>query len=204
MRNKPTAWVLALSVALCVGCGGDESDNGSKPDESQQGGAEGGAAVPGDETSTASPPPPPPPPPPPTAASGESPSPDGQQPADQTEPAGPPPNTVATPAMPGVGAKGRDYGSGPIATPIATMFQTGQRIKFLQVAHTLNNYKGLHGHFPKSHEEFMKEIIERNGLELPVLPRGHEYFYDAEMAAKIDTIDPKDPDRMPLLAVRPR
>jgi len=200
MKSKPTAWFLALSVVLFVGCGGSGADKGPKPDESQQGGAASGTAVPGDETSSALPPPPPPQ----ATASGESPAPAGQQPAEETKPTGPPPNMVATPAMPGVGAKGRDYGSGLIATPIATMFQASQRIKFLQVAHTLNNYKGLHGHFPKSHEEFMKEIIERNGLQLPMLPRGHEYFYDAEMAAKIDTIDARDPDRMPLLAVRPR
>jgi len=201
MKRKPIAWVLALSAALFVGCAGNGADKGSKPDEPQKGGVEGATAVPGDGTSAALPPPPPPPP---ATASGESPAPAGRQPAEQTEPTGPPPNMVATPAMPGVGAKGRDYGSGPIATPIATMFRTRQRLKFLEVAHTLNMYKAMHGHFPKSHEEFIKEIIERNGLELPTLPRGHEYFYDAKMAAKIDTIDPSDPDRMPLLAVRPR
>jgi len=199
MRSQPTAWVLTLSVALLLGCGGGGTDEASTPDESQPAGTASDPAASGEKTSSELPPPPPP-----STASDESPAPDGEETPAGTEPARPGPDMVAEPAMPGVGAKGRDYGSGPVATPIATMFRTRQRLKFLQVADTLNKYKAMNGHFPKSHEEFMKEIIKRYGFELPTLPRGHEYFYDAEMAAKIDTIDVSDPDRMPLMAVRPR
>jgi hypothetical protein len=199
MASQPTAWVLTLSVALLLGCGGGGTDEASTPDESQPAGTASDPAASGEKTSSELPPPPPP-----STASDESPAPAGEETPAATEPAGPGPDMVAEPAMPGVGAKGRDYGTGPVATPIAAMFRTQQRIKFIEVAHALKMYKAINGHSPKSHEEFMREIIQRNGLKLPTLPPGHEYFYDAEVAAKIDTVDPSDPDRMPLMVLKPR
>ena len=80
----------------------------------------------------------------------------------------------------GVGAKGRDYGSGPVATPVAALFAAKERIAFdIQIPHALELYKAEHdGHGPKTHEEFMKTIIQTNHIQLPALPSGQHYRYD--------------------------
>ena len=44
----------------------------------------------------------------------------------------------------------------------------------------MNKYKAFKGQAPQSHEEFMKEIIEANAINLPELPPGDKYFYDAK------------------------
>lgn len=113
----------------------------------------------------------------------------------------PAPETVREAAKVGVGKQGRDYGTGPVATPIATYFRTKQRIAFLQIATPMNMYKAIHGHFPKTHEEFMEEIIKKNSIKLPELPAGERYVYDPEKAAKMSSYDPQDP---PLMVERPR
>ena len=189
MCRKWIAWTMLLAVAAFVaGCGG------STPDDTAQQPAEPVAeSVP---PALAAPPPPPPAEEPPAPPAGEEPL--AEPPADVI-----PPGMEAAPAMAGVGRKGRGYGSGLVATPIASLFRTKDRMQFVQVAHTLNIYKGMHGRMPKSHDEFMKEVVERYNLQLPELPAGHEYFYDAELAAKIGTVAPEDPDRMPLKVLRP-
>ena len=40
--------------------------------------------------------------------------------------------------------------------------------------------QGMHGHFPKTPEDFTRDIIEFNQIELPELPAGHRYLYDAQ------------------------
>ena len=39
-------------------------------------------------------------------------------------------------------------------------------------------FQATNGHFPKSHEEFMKEIIEFGQIKLPELPEGKSYVYE--------------------------
>jgi hypothetical protein len=79
----------------------------------------------------------------------------------------------------GVGEKGRGYGAGPIATPVATYFITRERIAFdIQVPHAMQLFKAMEGRMPKSHEEFMEKIIKANQIQLPKLPEGHRYVYD--------------------------
>ena len=40
-------------------------------------------------------------------------------------------------------------------------------------------YKGLHdGKAPKTHQQFMQEIIKPNRIQLPTLPARHRYIYD--------------------------
>ena len=96
----------------------------------------------------------------------------------------------------GVGRKGHGYGTGPIATPVASYFRTKERLAFMQVAQPMNMYHALNGHFPKTHEEFMEEVIRKNHLKLPELPAGKRYVYDAEKAAKMSQYDPNDPPLM--------
>jgi len=82
----------------------------------------------------------------------------------------------------GVGRKGRDYGPGIITTPIAQYFRTGDRIAFeIQIPKAMSLYKVEHNDKgPKTHAEFMKVIVEENGVELPELPEGDEYVYEPE------------------------
>ena len=51
-------------------------------------------------------------------------------------------------------------------------------LTFDKVTHALDLYRATTGYFPKSHEVFMKEIIDANYIELPELESGWEYWYD--------------------------
>ncbi len=194
MCKKWIAWTMLLAVAVFLGgCGGGEApqDVAAEQDAS------------GDDSSTpdSAPAPPPPPPAAPadaTAQPGAEETP-GERPTEAV-----PSDMEAAPAVGHIGRKGRGYGSGMIATPVAAIFQTRDRIQLIQLASTLNTYKAVNGHLPKSHDEFMTKIVEQNRLQLPQLPPGQEYFYDAEAAATISTVDPADADRMPLKVLRPR
>jgi hypothetical protein len=53
---------------------------------------------------------------------------------------------------------------------------------FDNVTYAIKLYEAEHGFKPKTHEAFMKEIIEANqpALKLPKLPEGHTYKYDPQ------------------------
>ena len=42
----------------------------------------------------------------------------------------------------------------------------------------MQTYKALHDGAPKTHDEFMKEIIQAAEIRLPELPAGDRYIYD--------------------------
>ena len=88
--------------------------------------------------------------------------------------------TVREPAAPGMGKKGRDYGTGPVATPVGTLFYAKEKITYDQIRRGLDLYKASHEDYPKTHEEFMAEIVEAGGIKLPELPQGQRYVYDPE------------------------
>lgn len=95
-------------------------------------------------------------------------------------PAPPPPATEQVTAEAGVGAKGQGYGGDVITEPFHQYFHAQDRITFeallpkaMDLYRAGNNNKG-----PKTHEAFMKEIIEANSIDLPELPYGHRYLYD--------------------------
>lgn len=93
-------------------------------------------------------------------------------------PAQPEPNTVRDKAAPGVTGKG-NYEAGIITTPLKEYFQIRDRIAFeIQIPHAMNLYNADKGRYPRSHEEFMRDIIEANSIQLPELPMGHRYVYD--------------------------
>lgn len=48
------------------------------------------------------------------------------------------------------------------------------------VQRALQFFQAEHGRFPKDHEEFMTQIIEKNNINLPVLPGKRRYQYDVE------------------------
>ena len=75
---------------------------------------------------------------------------------------------------------GSTIGGGIITEPLHQRFHISHRIQFMMMKDAMNKYRAMKGHYPKSHEEFMKEIIEVNRIELPELQGDWEYFYDVE------------------------
>ncbi len=87
------------------------------------------------------------------------------------------------PAEVGVAKQGRVIGDkeGIMRTPAKALINTKQKVAYeFKVKHAVDLYEGEHGYKPKTHEIFMKEIIEFNEIELPELPEGHEYVWDPE------------------------
>ena len=84
----------------------------------------------------------------------------------------------------GVGKQGQIIGDkeGFLRTPAKALFTAKQKLAFLKVEHALNLYDGLNGHKPKTHEVFMKDVIEFNKIDLPELPEGQVYIWDPESA----------------------
>ena len=59
------------------------------------------------------------------------------------------------------------------------MFRTEQRLVFeVEVPKAMQLFKATHDRGPKTHAEFMKEIIQANSIGLPELPPGDKYLYD--------------------------
>ena len=101
----------------------------------------------------------------------------------------PPPAPVAPPkvelervkAEAGVGKKGQSLKEheGMVVTPVKQYFRIQQQLVFdIEVKHSLELYNATNGNYPKSHAEFMKDIIETNQIKLPELPDGHRYVYE--------------------------
>jgi len=152
--------------------------------------------------------PPPPPPPPPDSGSVEnfsfapSSPPAPPTPEADTVPARPTasivnvevpsePNTHGGPdssqeqvvADVGVGKKGRGYGGGMISEPAKQYFSIRERVVFqIQIPQAMKHFKAIDpdGNGPVSHKDFMEKIVNEANVELPELPRGEEYWYDAE------------------------
>lgn len=80
----------------------------------------------------------------------------------------------------GIGKKGRGYGGDIVTQPLQTRFRAEERLRLLTVDHALQLFKAEHGKLPKSHAEFMDKIIRANQIQLPALPAGDQYWYDAE------------------------
>jgi hypothetical protein len=83
----------------------------------------------------------------------------------------------------GVGIKGRslDEHQGMLVTPAKAYFSVRERVVFeIRLPDALNKYKALNGNGPKSHDEFMAQIIDANQIQLPELPAGQRYVYDPE------------------------
>lgn len=84
----------------------------------------------------------------------------------------------------GVGVQGRSLEGGSesnpatlVSGPAAAYFRTKEKIVFeIQIPSTLNAFVALKGRHPKSHEEYMREIIGTQ-IQLPKLPKGMVYRY---------------------------
>lgn len=82
----------------------------------------------------------------------------------------------------GAGVKGHYSAEGIILTPIATKFRIEENIAFnIQIPQAMNLYKAEHNNKgPKTHDEFMRVIIQESGVSLPELRPGESYVYDPE------------------------
>ncbi len=103
-------------------------------------------------------------------------------------------NGTVEPARVGVGVQGKDYGTpdaGLITTPIAAYFGAREQIVFnIQIPDAMRTFQALNGRYPKSHEEFMKEIIQAGSIKLPDLPEGAKYVYDPQQH-ELTVVHPK-------------
>jgi hypothetical protein len=101
--------------------------------------------------------------------------------ARKAEPANPAAGAPPEKAAQGVGEKGRGIGGGPITEDIHAYFAAKETIAFtIQIPHAMDLFYHTNDRYPKSHEEFFKEIIKANGIELPELPAGDKYKYDPD------------------------
>lgn len=106
-----------------------------------------------------------------------------QKQPEQKQPAQKQPEVIGQKADVGVGAKGRGYGEGFIATPAASLFAAQEKVVFqIQIPQAMNLFKASEGRPPKSHDEFMQRIIKENQIKLPQLPEGKRYQYDPKTA----------------------
>jgi hypothetical protein len=84
-------------------------------------------------------------------------------------------------AKTGVGQSGRYQGLGMMITPLKAYFRARQRAELeIKIPQAMNLYMAEHGHFPKTPEDFTRDIIQFNQVRLPALPPGHRYVYDAK------------------------
>lgn len=99
--------------------------------------------------------------------------------------------TPSPPPMPdqvaktGVGVKGDSLneikGNDPrmlIAGPVKAYFNLRERTVFeINLPKAEQLYNALHGRNPRNHEEYMREIVKANNIQLPRLPEGMVYRY---------------------------
>lgn len=84
-------------------------------------------------------------------------------------------------AQAGVGIKGRDIPNQLGTTAIKQYFRIPEKTVFeIQIPSALNLYTAEKGHGPKTHDEFMEQIIKANQIALPQLPPGERYLWDPE------------------------
>lgn len=90
---------------------------------------------------------------------------------------------VRSKAEAGVGVKGSDLEFEMGTTAAKVYFTARERVVFdMQIPKSMQLYEATNGAPPKTHDEFMKEIIEANDINLPDLPPSHRYVYDPETA----------------------
>ncbi len=92
-------------------------------------------------------------------------------------PPAPPVQTKASEDLTKKGIAAKEIGKGVLATPTSTYLRIQDRAIFLNLEHAMNLYKGEHGELPKTHDAFMREIIEANNIKLPELPDDSTYIY---------------------------
>ncbi|REJ67487.1 MAG: hypothetical protein DWQ31_11160 [Planctomycetota bacterium] len=70
--------------------------------------------------------------------------------------------------------------AGLVATPISAYFGVKAKIQRIQIDQALRLYKSTNGRLPSDHDEFLREIIVANKIELPPLKSGETYRFDPD------------------------
>lgn len=89
-------------------------------------------------------------------------------------------------ALAGVGKQGQSLRNQSdtqkiLSGPLSAYLHVKQLAELeIKIPHALNLFQATHGRFPKSHEEFMKEIVEFNQIKLPELPAGAVYRFNTQ------------------------
>jgi len=94
-------------------------------------------------------------------------------------------DTTRVPAQVGVGAPGQGLQDPKlvqmIVTPARALFSAQERLVFeVSVPHAVQLYEATQGRRIRSHAEFMEYVIRANQIQLPKLPAGQRYVFDAE------------------------
>jgi hypothetical protein len=97
---------------------------------------------------------------------------------------------------PAKGKKSRAAG-GYLGAVAGARFYAEHSMIFNNMKHALELYNGTEGRYPKSHEEFMKVIIQANQIALPALDPGVEYIYVPE-DHKLKVWRPEDAETPPV------
>jgi hypothetical protein len=96
-----------------------------------------------------------------------------------------PPEMERVKAEVGVGKKGaslrgNDVNKTIAAAPVALFAFKEKAVFDFQIKPALDLYNADKGYYPKTHDDFMKDIIEANMIKLPELFEGERYVYDPE------------------------
>lgn len=89
-------------------------------------------------------------------------------------------------ALAGVGKQGQTLSGHSdaqkiLSGPLSAYLHVKQLAELeIKIPHALNLFQATHGRLPKSHEEFMKEIVEFNQIKLPELPAGAVYRFNTQ------------------------
>ena len=89
-------------------------------------------------------------------------------------------------AVAGVGKQGKtllDHSDTQkiISGPVSALMQFKQQaVLDIQIPHALSLFQATEGRLPKDHAEFMEKIVQANQLQLPELPAGAVYRFNAE------------------------
>jgi hypothetical protein len=86
----------------------------------------------------------------------------------------------------------------PFTAPLSAYGPALERISKSHIEHAVNLYHATHERYPRDHDEFMRDIIKANNIQLPVLPGDKKYEYDVENH-KLVVVDetPDDPAAAP-------
>lgn len=77
--------------------------------------------------------------------------------------------------------KGRSLqGGGYLSVVTGTRFWAEHQMILNNIRHAVDLYEATNSRYPKTQDEFMREIIQANDIKLPELPDGYEYFYDPD------------------------
>lgn len=108
------------------------------------------------------------------------PAPTAEKPQAKETPAAPPADPREFTANdPKKGKKSRGVG-GYAGAVFGARFWAEHQMIINNINHALQLYNATHGNYPKTHDEFMEEIIKFNQIKLPELDEGIEYIYDPE------------------------